>query len=877
MPEPFDAVIIGSGVGGLTAARALSEFGRKRVLVLERHTTLGGLTHEFRRLDKYTFSTGVHYIGSGAEMASAPALFDWLTKGRLQWKRMPDIFDVIAFPDWSFGIPSSEAAYRKLLINRFPTERGAIDRYFPDMRRATRGLGLACFAKTLPAPLREISLRVLRLLYPSAFMWTRAYFDRRFREPALKALLTAQWGDYGPPPSQTALGFHALIVVHFLSGAAYPIGGSGRIAEAAVDAIREANGEALAGKEVREILLERGQVCGVRYADVHSGMEEIIRCPIVVSDAGVKNTYGALLPGAPFTDLRAKAEQLPDNPSAVVLFAGLKASPAELGMDGANHWLYPSGDHDAVMEAPPGDGLIFLSFPSLQNPSATAHVMEIVSFVSPRSFHKWSKEAWPRQAPEYLLLKNAIAAKLIARADAYRPGLKALIEFSELATPLTFTTFDGCHEGSFYGVRCSPDRLTSPLAGARTPVKGLYLSGQDAVTPGVLGAFMGGVVASHAALDWRDRGALWRRLSSAMRGVRHPAKRSNGGPWRGYLEVAEILRETPTVKTFRLRNPEGGALPFGFAAGQFLTIELPTDKGTVRRHYSISSAPSETDSCAITVKREAEGVGSRYLHNNVAPGRCFYVEGPLGRFTFSADEAPALVLIGGGVGIAPLMSVLRELCARGAAIPVTVLTAFRTRDEIIFGDELRELGSKPNIQFNCTIEHPDQGSGGLWHGLRGRLTLDMIASAQGLKGARVHVCGPAAMMDAVLHHLADLGVKADAIRTEAFSTGFPGEDSARVRAGRVLGSTVRRLQITMRKSGWSFQAEPGQSILAAAQASHVPMRYACGSGVCGECRLKIEGGTAETDDRGVLTPAERRAGFVLACQTYPTSDLMIEA
>lgn len=510
--------------------------------------------------------------------------------------------------------------------------------------------------------------------------------------------------------------------------------------------------------------------------------------------------------------------------------------------------------------------------------------MEVVSLVEPNVFRTFAGEPWPRHAPEYIALKDRLIARLVERIEAYAPGFRDLVAFAELATPLSFATFQHSADGAFYGLDATPDRILSPLTSAVTDVPGLFLAGQDVVSPGIGGAIMGGVLAASAALRPRDRVRMWSKLKLTHRGRLSVAPRAAGRPWRGYLKVTRIIAETPMVKTFRLENPDGGPLPFDFAPGQFLTLSLPAPGGMVRRHYSIASAAVEKRHCTITVKREPYGLGSRHLHDVVAVGRCLLVEGPLGRFTLpdgvSAPLAPAAVLIAGGAGITPLMSVLRQLYATGSHLPVTFLAYFRTPDEIIFRDELMAIAEDmPSLTLRTIVEHPDAD----WAAPVGRPTKALIATTAGsyLATARVHVCGPRLMMDAVTAILADLQVPPEHIRIEDFFAAAGGESVARDRAIRIVaaaGVPIAKFDISFRKLGRTVDAVPGQSVLDAALAKGVPIRHACGAGCCGECRLRIDRGTFETEDPNhILTQEERRDGYVLACRTYPTSDVELAA
>jgi all-trans-retinol 13,14-reductase len=662
--EQFDAIVVGSGIGGLTAARLLSWFGRKRVLVLEQHTTLGGLTHVFSRprsgAAPYEFATGIHYLGLNTELASLTALLAQLSENRLQWQKLPDPFDIIAFPHRSFAIPDGESAYKAALAERFPTEKAAIERYFRDIRRAARGLVAACMVNALPRSTQRFARAIVRRVSALAFERTGAYLERTMADPALRSLLAAQWGNYGHPPSGSAFGVHAIIVLHYIGGAIYPLGGPARVGEAILDLLHRDGSDARLGQRVDEIIIEGGRAVGVDVVDVRSNRRYQVRAPIIVSDAGLRNTLGALLPACEHARFADELALLANNSSGLVLFVGLESSPAALGLSGANHWVFPGESHEAAMAAPPGEGVIFLSFPSLKNPAAANHTVEVVCPIHADAFRAWAGEPWPRQAADYLALKQRLIDRLLERIEAHLPGFRSLVAFAELATPLTFTSFQHSPEGAFYGLACTPERLLSPLTSATTPIPGLFLSGQDTATPGLMGAAIGGILAAIAALPFGARGRMFWTFS-LTRMPRRELPGRTAVPWKGYLKVAAVTHETPSVKSFRLEDPDGGPLPFAFAAGQFLMLTLPVTGGAVRRCYSITSPACETRFCTIAVKRETYGLGSHHLHDDVAVGRCLKIEGPSGHFTLPEEVPDALLVIAGGIGIAPLMSVLRQL------------------------------------------------------------------------------------------------------------------------------------------------------------------------------------------------------------------------
>lgn len=142
----------------------------------------------------------------------------------------------------------------------------------------------------------------------------------------------------------------------------------------------------------------------------------------------------------------------------------------------------------------------------------------------------------------------------------------------------------------------------------------------------------------------------------------------------------------------------GGSIPFSYLPGQFLTLTLPVDEKSIRRSYTISSSPTQGYYCEITVKRKEHGVGSRYLHDVVQEGDRLEVQAPSGKFCFTGKEADSVVLIAGGVGITPMMSITRALTDMGWQGDIYFLVACRDPEHFIFARELERLRERnPNL------------------------------------------------------------------------------------------------------------------------------------------------------------------------------------
>lgn len=247
-----------------------------------------------------------------------------------------------------------------------------------------------------------------------------------------------------------------------------------------------------------------------------------------------------------------------------------------------------------------------------------------------------------------------------------------------------------------------------------------------------------------------------------------PATPAAGGLWSGTMRVSAIVRETPHVKTFRLVEPNGGPVPFTFIPGQFLTFSASIDGKTIRRSYTIAAPPTQNAYVEITVKREDDGEFSRFLHDKVSVGSVLRVRGPSGVFTFDSGNADSVVLIAGGVGITPMMCVIRYLTDKSWPGEIFLMFAARSTDELLFREELEYLQRRyPKLHVVAAVGARTEGTA--WMGLEGQITKDALALAvPAIEKRRVHLCGPLPMMDAIRRILSELGVPENRIKTEAF-------------------------------------------------------------------------------------------------------------
>ena len=504
----FDAIVIGSGVGGLAAAALLGIHGGKKVLVLERHVKAGGFTHTFKR-EGWEWDVGVHYIGQvHHEGSMLRRLFDEVTAGNLLWAPLGEVYDSVIIGGERWDYVAGRENWRKKMHTYFPEETGAIDRYLDLVSQAVTGARSFFAEKAVPAPFSPlIGPWMRRRFLRSSDRTLGEVLDELTDNPKLKAVLAAQFGDHGLPPAQASFAIHAMIFNHYLGGAAYPVGGSARIAETIAPVIEAAGGAIVVGAEVAEVLVERGGAVGVRMKD---GRE--IRAPLVLSDAGVPNTVHRLLPeGTPGRDrLLATLKHTARSASHICLYVGLDETDQQLGTDRTNLWVYNSvdqdGDIDRFMTDPDASiPMVYISFPSAKDPDFGRRApgkatIEVVSIAPYERFSQWQDTTWMKRGDDYTALKNELSQRLIEVLEREVPQVAGKIAFHELSTPLSTSHFGAYPEGEIYGLEHTPARFREKALRPRTGLKNFYLTGQDVCTAGIAGALFGAVLSASAIL-----------------------------------------------------------------------------------------------------------------------------------------------------------------------------------------------------------------------------------------------------------------------------------------------------------------------------------------------------------------------------------------
>jgi ferredoxin-NADP reductase len=267
---------------------------------------------------------------------------------------------------------------------------------------------------------------------------------------------------------------------------------------------------------------------------------------------------------------------------------------------------------------------------------------------------------------------------------------------------------------------------------------------------------------------------------------------------------------------------------------------------------------------------------SSALHATARPGSTLSVRPPAGAFTYPSGDDRPLVLIGAGVGITPLISMLRHACAADPTRPVTLVYGARTERDFAFRDELHALSRRhPHVRMYFAAS---QGATQA-HVYPGRIDEALLAAAApDVAHVVACICGPGAMIDDTRSRLLARGMPTAQIRYERFEAAVAAstraQDDAATAVGRPAAHAAHAL--TCARSGRQVAAQPGQTILEAAETAGVEIASLCRAGVCGTCRLQVTAGEAHCEST-VLDDEDRAAGFVLACVTTLQSDCTVNA
>ena len=489
--EKYDAIVIGSGIGGLSAAALLAKAGQ-HVLVVERHDRPGGYAHNFRR-KKYLFDCAVHLVG-GCEPSANPQFspIDSVLRAlgvrqRCDFLKVDPFYGAV-FPDDSFVAPLGVEPFIQEHARRFPDSADGIGKLMAVCRGLNRELRELTMAAFLQAPDK----------FPNIFRYHRAtlgaVLNEYLSDCRLQSVLGAIWPYLGLPPSRLSFLYWCVTLMSFVEEGAYYCRGTFQgLADALVAALENHGGELLLRSRVRRIRVADGAVQGIV---LENGQR--IEAPLVISNADATQTFEELVGLEHLSDRFVKTlRRLTPSVSGFVLFL---ATNLDLKSRNLAHetFFYRSWDHDQTHREILESKLtgLTVTIPTLVDPSlapAGEHLMTATALI-PYDIHA----SWRDKKGEY-------SERLLDELNVFLPGLRDHVIWAEAASPRTMERYTLNVTGSVYGWEPSPEQSGLRRLNNETPIRGLYLSGHwTQPGGGVYGVVLSGLQTARRILGFPD-------------------------------------------------------------------------------------------------------------------------------------------------------------------------------------------------------------------------------------------------------------------------------------------------------------------------------------------------------------------------------------
>ncbi|MBN2802281.1 MAG: FAD-dependent oxidoreductase, partial [Deltaproteobacteria bacterium] len=807
MNNSFDIVVIGSGLGGLSAAAMLSKNGKK-VALFEKHFQPGGYATTFFR-DDFEFEVSLHAMsGIGTKENPGPMrkqLNDLGVTDKVKFIAMDELYRSIG-NGLDITIPKYPDAALAALSLRFPNERKGLADFFKKVLYVGREVDAlkASGNSTNPIP----TLYRYPNLAHAAGVTVATVLNSCISDPLAKLAVGQLWGYFGLPLEKLSFLMFAVGFSTYLRyGSATIEGKSQSLSNAFVEVIRENGGEVNLSNGIDKITLKDNRVTGVITENGN-----FIKTNKIVSNASPFTTMTKMLeedqvPPAYKRRLKKATPSL----SSVTLYLGLSRPSSYAGIE--NHEVYLNNSMNIeeqyekclTLGAP---GVTALCAYDASNPNFAPKGKGVVALTILSSGDQWLK----LNPSDYTRQKELMTEMLMSEAEKTYPEIRSIVETVDISTPVTNMRYTGNPFGAIYGYENTPEQNPGFRLDNSSPIDGLWFAGAwTRPGGGFQGVISSGINVANDLLRESDKKPStfwlskytsktekndpvinrkitgWKQLSKNFKTVGkvirtkyqkfdnkpfkeiYPSVEQQISSFRAFempMKLISKTKETDDTTTLRFVPLTGDVPPFW--AGQYFNIFVNIDGALTSRPYSVSGALKYNNSMDFTIKSQDKGYVSKYLVHQIPEGEVLKISGPYGNFVYTPiRDTKDIVGIAVGSGITPLMAMIEDLKARNEDIQFKLLYGSRNNEQIIFEESLNSIAENQKwFSIHHTISAPTKS----WKGHKGRIDANFLnEQIEGdLSNKTFFICGPPLLHKNVFDSLSKRGVTSSQFRVETY-------------------------------------------------------------------------------------------------------------